>query len=397
MVEQVCYPRVKNIGLRGIPVADTKISVVEGKKGELQYRGFTIEDLAAMASFEEVAYLLLFDELPTEAQLDDFSLRLNKARPLPENIIEILKKRPPSAHPMDVLQGTVPLLADYDPDLKEKSSRESFQRQAIRLTAQLATIIAAWQRIRQGLEPIPPREDLDHAANFLSMLGQRNVSEEMRRTLDTCLILHADHTFNASTFAAREVASTWAHVYASVTAAIGALSGALHGGANSKVMEMLGKISQPDTASAYVHNQLDQGERIMGMGHAVYKTIDPRAPILLKMSQKMRQQTDNGHLLEIAEAVRTATQEEFKQRKGKMIYPNVDFYSGTTYAMLGIPTDLFTPMFALSRVVGWCAHIIEERFAEAQEKPAIYRPKAEYIGKYCGNRGCRFIPLQERG
>ena len=396
MTEQVCYPQVKNIGLRGIPVADTRISVVDGVQGELQYRGFSIEDLAGQATFEEVVYLLFYGKLPSGSQLDIFSNQLRAARALAPEIQEILAKRPVTAGPMDVLQGTVPLLADWDPDLGD-ASRESFQRQALRLTAQLATVLAAWHRIRKGLKPVSPRDDLGHAANFLYMLSGKEPSEHMARTLDICLVLHADHTFNASTFTARQVASSRAHMYASVAAAIGALSGELHGGANTRVMEMIMEIGSVDKVAEYIKARLDAGERIMGMGHAVYKTIDPRAPILLEMSRELCSQTGDQRLLEITEEVCRVTQAEFRTRKDMDIFPNVDFYSGITYSLMGIEPDLFTPMFAISRVAGWCAHVIEERFAEAQEKPALYRPKAEYIGEYCGDRGCTFTPLEERG
>lgn len=395
MSEQICYPQVKNIGLRGIPVADSKISIVNGVKGELQYRGFSIEDLARQSSFEEVIHLLIFGKLPTRTELDRLTSELQAARELNPRVLSALTMRSVTALPMDILQGSVPLLADEDPDLGDVS-KESFQRQAVRLIAKLATVLAAWNRIRQGLEPVPPSNDLGHAANFLYMLSNKIPSPHMDAALDTCLVLHADHTFNASTFAAREVASTRAHMYASVTAAIGALSGELHGGANTRVMEMIMEIGSVDKVTDYVKNKLDNHERIMGMGHAVYKTIDPRAPILLEMSKKLGNQSTEQHWLELTEEVCKVTQAELKARKGRKIYPNVDFYSGAAYSQMGIETDFFTPMFAISRVAGWCAHIIEERFAEAQEKPALYRPKAEYIGNYCGAKGCRFTPIGKR-
>ena len=395
MSEQVCYPQVKNIGLRGIPVADTKISIVNGVKGELQYRGFSIQDLAEQSTFEEVIYLLLFGKLPTQTELAQLSTELQSARVLNSRILSALSMRPVTAQPMDVLQGAVPLLADEDPDLNDVS-KESFQRQAIRLIARLATVLAAWNRIRRGLDPVTPKDDLDHAANFLAMLSDTIPTPHMAATLDTCLVLHADHTFNASTFAAREVASTRAHMYASVTAAIGALSGELHGGANTKVMEMIMEIGSVEKVADFVKHKLDRHERIMGMGHAVYQTLDPRAPILLEMSKELGNQSAEKQWLEITEEVCRVTQAELKARKAKKIYPNVDFYSGAAYSQMGIDTDFFTPMFAISRVAGWCAHVIEERFAEAQGKPALYRPKAEYIGSYCGAEGCSFTPLEKR-
>jgi citrate synthase len=294
---------------------------------------------------------------------------------------------------MDVLQGVVPFLADHDPDL-ELTDKPATQCQSERLTAQLPTVVAAWQRIRRGQPVLEPRADLDHAANFLYLLTGEEPSAKAAHVFDVCLILHADHTFNASTFAAREVASTRAHLYASVAAAVGALSGELHGGANTRVMEMLQQIDGVDAAAAFVRARLDAGERVMGMGHAVYKTVDPRAVILKALAQDL--DTPDTSWVEIAERVRETTQAEFRTRKGQEIYPNVDFYSAAVYYQLGIPPDLFTPVFAIGRVAGWCAHVIEEKFAEAQEKPALYRPKAEYIGDYCGPQGCAFVPLKER-
>ncbi|MEN8258927.1 MAG: citrate/2-methylcitrate synthase [Thermodesulfobacteriota bacterium] len=395
MATQVCYPRVKNIGLRGIPVADTKISYIDGTKGELQYRGFLIEDLAQHSTYEEVAHLLIYGHLPSRPELEAFDSRLREVRTIPAGIIDALRGRAKSAASMDVLQGAVPILGDDDPDFGD-NSKEAVQAQAVRLIARLPTVLAAWKRIRNNEEVVVPRADLGHAANFLYMLTAEEPRELTARILDVCLVLHADHTFNASTFAAREVASTRAHLYAAITAALGALSGELHGGANTRVMQMLQEIGSPAEAADYVKAKLDAGERIMGMGHAVYKTMDPRAPILMEMALEFGGKSGEGFWVEIAEKVREATQAEFKARKGREIYPNVDFYSGLTYYQMGIDPDLFTPIFALSRVAGWCAHVIEEKFAEAQEKPALYRPKAEYIGDYCGPQGCKFVPLEER-
>ncbi|MHB8764756.1 MAG: citrate/2-methylcitrate synthase [Deferrisomatales bacterium] len=393
--EQVCYPRVKNIGLRGIPVADTKVSYIDGVKGELQYRGYRIEDLAQHCTYEEVVHLLLWGELPGKAALAALDARLRAARAVPSAVLEALRLRPATASPMDVLQGAVAFLADADPDLGDPS-KESVRRQAERLTARLPTVLAAWQRIRAGLEPVAPRPDLPHGANFLYMLKAEAPGAQAAHIIDVCFTLHADHTFNASTFAAREVASTHAHLYAAVGAAVGALSGELHGGANEQVMKMLIAIGTPEKADAYVKARLDAGDKIMGMGHAVYKTLDPRAPILMALSLELAKKTGQGFWIEVAERVREATQREFKARKGGEIYPNVDFYSAATYYQLGIDPDLFTPVFALGRVSGWCAHVIEEKFAEAQEKAALYRPEAEYVGDYCGPQGCTFVPMGER-
>lgn len=397
MEEQlVCFPRVKNTGLRGIPVADTKVSYIDGIKGELQYRGFRIEDLARYATYEEAAHLLIHGHLPSRKELAAFDARLRAARALPPGVAEAMARRPRTAVPMDVLQGAVPFLADHDPELKD-TSREAVARQSERLTARLPAVVAAWKRLRDGKEPLEPRADLTHAGNFLYLLKGAEPLEQEAHIVDVCLTLHADHTFNASTFAAREVASTHAHLYASVTAAVGALSGELHGGANEQVMKMLQEIGTPEKAAGYVKAKLEAGGKVMGMGHAVYKTLDPRAPILMELALELGKKTGQSFWIDIAEAVREATQREFKARKGLDIYPNVDFYSAATYYQLGIDTDLFTPVFALGRVSGWCAHVIEEKFAEAQEKPELYRPEAEYVGDYCGPQGCAWTPMAERG
>ncbi|WP_029734229.1 citrate/2-methylcitrate synthase [Deferrisoma camini] len=394
--EPVCYPRVKNVGLRGITVADTKVSFIDGTQGILIYRGYRIEDLARHSTYEEVAHLLIHGHLPTAAELEAFERRLRTARAVPAEVLESLRLRPATATAMDVLQGAVAFLADHDPDLGGSDPQE-VRAQAERLTARLPGVVAAWARIRAG-EPVPePRDDLGHAAHFLHQLTGRVPDPEAARLFDVCLLLHADHTFNASTFAAREVASTRAHLYAAVGAAIGALSGELHGGANTRVMAMLREIGTVDRVEAYVTARLNAGDRVMGMGHAVYKTLDPRARILKEMALGLAERTSDRHWLDIAERVCEVTQREFRARKGAEIYPNVDFYSAPVYHQLGIDPDLFTPVFALGRVAGWCAHVIEEKFAEAQDKPALYRPKAEYVGEYCGPQGCVYEPIEARG
>ena len=269
--------RVKNIGLRGVTVADTKISYIDGENGILIYRGFRIEDLAASSSFLETAYLLLNKSLPDRDQLREFSEGVRKAREIPEFVYAAMKTFPKDSTPMDVLQASVPLLAMADPELEDET-REANERKAVRLIARIPAVIAAWHRIRNGLAPVPPRDDLTHAANFLWQLTGEEPDEEFARDLDVCLVLHADHTFNASTFACREVVSTRAHMYAGVAAGVGALSGSLHGGANAAVMKMLveaeKEIKDEEDVSRWVKDRLGRGDRIMGMGHAVYKTID---------------------------------------------------------------------------------------------------------------------------
>jgi len=257
-------------------------------------------------------------------------------------------------------------------------------------------IVAAWHRIRQGLEPLPADYVLSHTANFLWQLRGVKPSEKMVKILDTCLVLHADHTFNASTFSCRQVVSTRAHMYAGVTAGIGALSGSLHGGANAQVMAMLTSLEGEKDIAGWVKKQLESGKRIMGMGHAVYKTMDPRARFLKEMAITLGKEMGQEELVERSLQVEQAALAEFEKRGKTEIKPNVDFYSAAIYHLLGIPLDLMTPIFAISRIAGWTAHIIEEKTGEAQVKPALYRPKAEYIGQYCGLLGCTFEPLKER-
>ncbi len=386
---------VKNIGLRGVTVADTAISYIDGEQGILIYRGYRIEDLAENSSFIEVAYLLLNGTLPSAAALEIFSNQLLKAREVPAYIYDSYKKWPKEASPMDVLQAAIPLLAMTDPDLSDES-RESNVRQAIKLIARVPVLVAAWHRIRQGLDPLPSDDSLTHAANFLWQLQGKKPDQETAKDLDTCLTLHADHTFNASTFACREVVSTRAHMYAGVTAGVGALSGSLHGGANAQVMKMLLALESEKDIPAWVKGRLETGERIMGMGHAVYKTMDPRARYLKDMAARLGKKTAQEKWHRLSTQVEEAGLKEFKERGKTNIQPNVDFYSAPVYHIMGIPRDLMTPIFAVSRVAGWCSHIIEEKFGEAQGKPALYRPKAEYVGQYCGLMGCTYEPLGAR-
>ncbi len=386
---------VKNIGLRGVTVADTKVSFIDGKEGVLVYRGYRIEDLARNSTFPEVAYLLLYDVLPNSKQLTDFSKQLQDAASIPTYVYESLKLFPGDAAPMDVLQAGVPLLAMTDPELTD-DSKEANLRKAVRLIARLPMLVAAWHRIRQGLDPLPADTSLSHAANFLWQLQGVKPSAEMARILDTCLVLHADHTFNTSTFSCREVVSTRAHIYAGVTAGLGALSGSLHGGANAQVMNMLSSLREEQDVTGWVQKQLANGERIMGMGHAVYTTMDPRAKFLKEMALVLGKETGEEKLVDLSMQVEQAALAEFEKRGKTEIKPNVDFYSASVYHLLGIPADIMTPVFAISRIAGWTAHIIEEKTGEAQEKPALYRPKAEYVGQYCGLMGCEFIPQEKR-
>ncbi len=385
---------IKDTGLRGIPVADTKICAIDGEKGKLVYRGYDINELAANSTFEETVYLLLYEALPTRKELEIFKETLASERHLPVGIVRHLKKRKKTANTMDVLQSVIPMLADFDEDARA-GTKASGIKASIGLIAKMATLVAYWDRIRKNLDINKPDEGLGHAANFLYMLTG-NVDAQNAKDFDTCLILHAEHSFNASTFSARVVASTRAHMYACVGAALGALSGELHGGANTEVMKMLFEIDNIDKAEKWVKAKLDAGGRIMGMGHAVYKTMDPRARILQGVSEKLAERTGNKKWSELSRKIESVTREEFKKRKGRDIHPNVDFYSPMAYCAMGIDPDLFTPVFAISRISGWCAHIIEEKFAEAQPKAVLYRPEAEYVGRYCGEEGCRYVPIDKR-
>jgi len=383
----------KNIGLRGIEVADTKISNIDGEKGRLIYRGYDILDLTENSTFEETAYLLLYDKLPNKPQLDEFNSKLLEARYIPKQMQKNMGNWRKDADPMDMLQAFVSALAGYYDE--EFSNKDASYDKAINLIAKVPTIVASWQRIRNGLEIVDPDSSLSHAANFLYMMSGEKPDPAVEKIFDTCLILHADHTFNASTFTARQVASTRAHMYSASSAAIGALSGELHGGANTEVMKMLLEIKEIDKVQPWIKEKMGQGERIMGMGHAVYRTYDPRAQVLKELSRKLADKT-NEPWFDMTEKIETSTISEMKIQKDKDIYPNVDLYSASIYYMLKIPVDLNTPIFAISRVVGWAAHIIEEKFAEAAPKPALYRPKATYVGKYCGPDGCEYKTLDLR-
>jgi citrate synthase len=391
---ETCQP-ILNTGLRGFKVATTRISLVDGAAGKLVYRGYFVPDLAGKISFEEVAYLLFYEQLPKQEELENFKKQLVSQRSIPPEVIAALKTRPKDALPMDILQASVALLAHHDPDTREYS-REATLRMGIKLVAKFPTIVAAWNRIRNNNEPVDPNPDLNHAANFLYMLNGTSPDEELVSFLDTCLVLHAEHSFNASTFSARQVASTRAHMYSAIAAAVGSLSGDLHGGANARVMQMLLEIGTVDKVESYVNHLLDSGGKIMGLGHAVYKTDDPRAHILAPMCKKMGERTGNLKWYEMSKVLEKKGKEAFKQRKGTDIFVNVDFYSASLYYYMGFPIDLFTPLFAIARISGWAAHVLEEQFGGSGSKPVLYRPSSEYIGDYCGPEECAFVPMEAR-
>lgn len=384
----------RNIGLRNIEVADTKICSIDGENGKLIYRGYDILDLANHSNYEETSYLLLFGELPIKEDLEDFKNELTQNRKIPESIIKNMKNRLITAHPMDVLQSSILELADYDKDRADESKESNIIR-AISLISKISTIVAAWDRVRNNLDIIEPLPDNSHAHNFLYMLYGEHPKHEVSKIFDISLILHAEHSFNASTFAAREIASTRASIYACIGGALGALSGELHGGANIQVMKMLLDIGNIENVENWVKNRLDNGKRIMGMGHAVYRTTDPRSEVLATLSRAISKEK-NTIWYEMTEKVEEVTKKIMFQTKKMAIYPNVDLYSASLYYSLGIPIDLNTPIFAISRIAGWNAHIIEEKFAEAAPKPALYRPKAVYVGRYCGPMGCEYVGIFDR-
>jgi len=383
----------KNIGLRNIEVADTKISYIDGEKGKLIYRGFDILDLTKNSNFEETCYLLLHDKLPTKNEYDDFKNELVNARIIPKQMQTNMGNWRKDADPMDVLQAFIAAFGGYYDE--EFSTKDASYSRAINLIAKVPTIVSNWQRIRNGKKIISSDPELSHAANFLYTINDEKPDPELEKIFDVCLILHADHTLNASTFAAREVASTRAHMYSAASAAVGALSGELHGGANYEVMRMLLDIKTVDNVESYIKEKFAKNERVMGMGHAVYKTVDPRSQVLKELSKRLSEKTKQPWY-EITNKVESVTAELMKKSKGVEIFPNVDLYSASVYYMLGIPMDLNTPIFAISRAAGWAAHIIEEKFAEAAPKPMLYRPKAVYVGKYAGPQGCKYVPIEKR-
>ncbi|MBA2267762.1 MAG: citrate (Si)-synthase [Nitrosopumilus sp.] len=384
----------RNIGLRNIEVADTKICSIDGEYGKLIYRGYDILDLANHSTYEETAFLLLFGDLPVKEELDDFNSKLTESRRILDSVTRNMKNKPVTAHPMDVLQSSILDLADYDRNRLDEGKNANIER-AISLIAKIPTIVAAWDRIRNKQDVVEPRDDNSHAHNFLYMLRGEHPKHDISKIFDISLILHAEHSFNASTFAAREIASTRASIYASIGGAVGALSGELHGGANIQVMKMLLEIGDVNNVEKWVQERIAKGGRVMGMGHAVYRTTDPRSEVLATLSRAISKEKDTKWY-EMTEKIEEVTKRVMYQTRKMLIYPNVDLYSASLYYSLGIPIDLNTPIFAISRIAGWNAHIIEEKFAEAAPKPALYRPKAVYVGRYCGPMGCEYVSLVNR-
>jgi citrate synthase len=369
-------------GLEGVIACETKISRIElvDGKGILEYRGYDIRDLARKSSYEEVAYLLLYGELPKRYELQDFKIELAERRELPPQIIGLLTHLPPYTHPMVVLRTSTSYLGSLDKKIDVKTREENLNK-AKNLIAKFPTIIAYYHRIRTGKNVIPPTLELGHAANFLYMLSGEEPSRTAERALDMDLILHAEHELNASTFAARIAASTLADMYACIVAATGTLMGPLHGGAAQEVMKMLREVASPRRAEEYVKKKIEKGERIMGFGHRVYRgIIDPRAELLKRLAKKLSME-GVPRWFEISEAIAKAAY------RYKRLLPNVDFYSASVYANLGIPDDLFINIFAMGRIAGWTAHVIEQ-----YENNRLIRPRAKYVG----DKDKKYKPLTER-
>ncbi len=367
-------------GLEGVVVAESKLCFIDGHKGILAYRGYPIEVLADSASFEEVIYLLWNGKLPNQTELDAFNKHLASERDLPKPVLDFITSSPKDAHPMDVLRTSISMLALYDPET-EDSSREANLRKAGRLVAKTPTIIAAYNRNRNELPVIEPMKDKSLADNFLYMLAGQEMMPVLTRMLDVCLTLHADHDLNASTFSARVTISTLSDIYAAVTSAIGTLKGPLHGGANMRVMQMLLEIGELDKVDDYVHNLLEKKGRVMGIGHRVYKTMDPRAKILKRYSKWMSEHGCGP----LWYSMLTRIEEIMREEKG--MDPNVDFYSASVYYCMGIPLDLYTAIFAMSRMAGWTAHILEQL-----SDNRLIRP----ISDYKGPSNEKFIAIEMR-
>ncbi len=373
-------------GLEGVIAGETTICKLDGLHGKLYYRGYTIEDLALYSSFEEVTYLLLYEKLPTKAELEEFTISMRKSRRLAPPVIDMIRSFPPNGKPMELLQSVMAYLSGYVEHIIEHSAFCNC-RTTLHQVAQLATVIATYQRFKEGKDYIKPDDSLDHGSNFLYMLRGEKPDEYEGKIMDRCFLLHAEHEFNASTFTARVVASTISTCYASISAAIGALRGPLHGGANEEVLSMLEEIGTYDNVENWINKALAEKRKIMGMGHREYKVMDPRAAVMRKLLEELveKKRNDKNYrmLLKINEIVR-----DYMDKKGKPIYPNVDFFSGTVYSLLGIPSYLFTPIFAAARASGWLAHILEQR-----KDNRIFRPESLYRGP----AELKYVPIGNRG
>ena len=369
-------------GLEGIVANTTRLSDVIGDKGQLIYCGYDINELAGKVSYEEVVFLLWNNRLPTREELDDCAKTLRGLRQLPEGVIDFIKLAPKDANPMDVIRTGVSMLGLWDRDAIKQMTPEANKERARSITSKIGVIAAYFHRARQGKSLPPVRDDLSEAAHFLYLINGEEPTKEAADTLDVAFVLHADHGTNASTFSARVTISTLTDIYSAITAAIGTLKGPLHGGANEGVIQMLEEIGEEDRVDAFIDEQLAQKKKIMGIGHRVYKTLDPRAPHLQRMAVKLSEKLGDPKWIRMSERIAQL----MKERKN--LNANVDFYSATVYYSLGIPTDLFTPIFAVARCSGWCAHILEQL-----EDNRLFRPLSEYVGEPVGKT---VVPVHQR-
>lgn len=370
-------------GLEGIPAAQSSISHVDGQKGILEYRGIRIEELAQKSTFLETAYLLIWGELPNKEELKAFEEEVLTHRRIKYRIRDMMKSFPESGHPMDALQASAAALGLFY-SRRDLHNPVYIRNAAVRLIATIPTMVAAFQLMRQGNDPVKPRDDLGYAANFLYMLNEKEPDPLAAKIFDVCLILHVEHTMNASTFSARITASTLTDPYAVVASAVGTLGGPLHGGANEEVIQMLEQIGSVDNVRPYVEDLLQRKAKIMGFGHRVYKVKDPRATILQNLVEQLFEKFGHDEYYEIAQEMERVVSEKLGS---KGIYPNVDFYSGLVYRKMGIPTDLFTPVFAIARVAGWLAH-----WKEQLVENRIFRPTQIYNGRH----EVSYTPIDER-
>ena len=382
-IEQKPYQMGLRPGLEGVPVTQSSICEIDGIKGNLSYRGYPIEELTAHSSFLEITYLLIWGDLPNPQQLRDFEGEVQMHRRMSFRVRDMMKCFPASGHPMDALQASAASLGLFYSRRAIDKPKYIYDA-VVRLIAKIPTMVAAFQLIRKGQDPIQPRDDLPYSANFLYMLTEREPDPLASRILDRCLILHAEHSLNASTFSARVTASTLTDPYAVVASAVGTLAGPLHGGANEDVLAMLEEIGTPSSAGKYLDNAISAKRKIMGFGHREYRVKDPRATILQNLAEELFARFGKDDMYDVAEAI----EQEAQSRLGsKGIYPNVDFYSGLVYRKLGIPRDLFTPVFAMSRVAGWLAHWREQLGANR-----IFRPSQIYTGMQTR----KWIPSEDR-
>ncbi len=370
-------------GLEGVVAAETKMSYIDGEKGVLEYVGYAIDDLARNSTFEETTFLLWNTRLPTKAELDAFAADLRSRYAIPGELEAAISRLPKTAQPMHMLRSMVSMLGLFDA-APNAIDLPSLRQKALNVLAQAPAIVAAFDRHRRGLAIVKPRSDLSFAANFLYMLNGAEPTPTMARAFDTCMILHADHGLNNSTFTARVVASTQSDMYSSLTAAIGSLRGPLHGGANEDVMKMLNQIPSVESCEKFIQDKLARKDKIAGFGHRVYKAYDPRASYLKTLAKQLATDTKNVPLYEKSQAIE---QVMLREKAAKGIYPNVDFYSATTYHCIGLQLDLFTPMFALSRLAGWAGHVIEQ-LADNR----LFRPDAAYVGPH----GQSYVPVAQR-